>query len=710
MLKHRFISPSVVHFESPDRDTICGWRYAAGRIPQGTPQPFVRSIIAAVEKLGSRLNSNSIPKLVIGMNAILDSLSLHEVFLSENINWNEVLFIHYCETLNDKSTQQRTRLQEWAASEKIYKELVRAGAIPSDTSIPSGTVRGGCSEDALAPIGFERKILETPMTLSDLLPKKSLIAEGLELDDEEFIEKLKNRLESGTLTIFELLNDYWDSMCRCHQTGQDLMQRVPVEELTQRISSGDFFYKDMHLAHPDSPDGISWFLRATHYYAFVTYKLDLLNFNSISGLPFFTKLFEIPGITDRIFEKLVDVCGVDAPPFKARNKQPTEMISRLLGLLSKRDCGVACCILTIENPSFTADSITNADLYSQNGKFYVKARTLHRRLVFSVSKPRARKRKISLLSSVSAKVITDIIRSTSEIRARQKHYNKANWRKLFLLSSRKKLGSISRLSTAIGAGSGITLYNLFKDKLKSEKIDKGSFNLSSLRTTQAIICFLTHGSLKRVADLLNNTIQTVKKDYIPIWLIIYWGNRILRSLQQKFIVVATEGSPWQLEASDFLDAASLRKFIDKTLRELKHGDAFSEMIRDRLGKYSDNPKMTEPFINSELIIPMNSQALTVLYAYSDVVSENKSESSGVAYQDRETISDPQIRSIANLIRQCNYLADSELSEAEYAILSKISGDSLMQFQRMHLLATENAKELSLIFRKRLPKIEQREGC
>lgn len=710
MLRHRFISPSVVHFESPDRDTICGWRYAAGRIPQGTPQPFVRSIVSAVEKLGSRLNSNTIPKLVIGMNAILEHLSLHEVFLSENINWNEVLFIHYCETLNDKSTQQRTRLQEWAASEKIYKELVRAGAMPSDTSIPSGTVRGGCSEDALAPIGFKRKTLESPIMLSDLLPKKALIAKGLELDDEEFIDKLKNRLESGIHTVLGLLNDYWDSMCRCHITGQDLMQRVPVEIFTQRISSGDFFYQGMHLAHPDSPDGISWFLRATHYYTFVTYELDLLNFNSISRLPFFTELFEIPGISERIFEKLTEACGVNVPPSKARYKQPTEMISRLLGLLSKRDCGVACCILTIENPSFTAESITNADLYSQNGKFYLKARTLHGRFVFSVSKPRARKRKISLLSSLSAKVIMDIISSTSEIRMRQKHYNKANWRKLFLLSSRQKIGSISRISTIIGAGNGTTLYELFKGKLKSEQIDNGSFSLSTLRTTQAIICFLTHGSLKRVADLLNNTIQAVKKDYIPLWLMIYWGNRILRSLQQKFIVVATEGSPWQLEASEFLDAASLRKFIYKTLRDLQHGDAFSEMIRDRLGKYADAPKMTEPFITSELLIPMNSQALAVLYAYSDVVNENEVTNSEAENQDRETISDPQIRSIVNLVRQCNYLADSELSEAEYSVLSKISGDSLMQFQRMHLLASERAKELSLIFRGKLPKIEQRVGC
>jgi hypothetical protein len=40
------------------------------------------------------------------------------------------------------------------------------------------------------------------------------------------------------------------------------------------------------------------------------------------------------------------------------------------------------------------------------------------------------------------------------------------------------------------------------------------------------------------------------------------------------------------------------------------------------------------------------------------------------------------------------------------VLAKISGDSLMQFQRIHIAATNGAEALKPIFREKLPIIEQ----
>jgi hypothetical protein len=299
----------------------------------------------------------------------------------------------------------------------------------------------------------------------------------------------------------------------------------------------------------------------------------------------------------------------------------------------------------------------------------------------------------------------DVVQATSDIRERQKFFYKRNWRKLFLISTRKQIGSISRPSSIISTGSGITLYSLFEARLKQVEIDQFSFNLSTMRSTQAILCFLKHGSIKMVADLLNNSIQVVKKHYIPLWMMIYWGNRILRTIQQKIIIVATEGSAWQLEASDFLDAGSLRKFITKILREIKNGDAFSEMIRERLGKYSSEP-LAQPYREMKLLIPMGIEELGFLYAYSDVVQPRNTMP--VTFDD-STMSDEQIRSIVELIRQCDRVLDNELSDADYAVLANISGDSLMQFQQTHIAATNRAETLKPMFREKLPIIEQRGG-
>ncbi|WP_223616260.1 hypothetical protein [Pseudomonas sp. BF-B-30] len=692
-----------MHFESPDRDKIDGWRYTSARIPPGVPQRFLKAIIEAVEKLGGRLACESVPKLAAAMSEILAFLTRNDVFVDSSLSWDDILYLHLFEKLRDKKIKHRTRVMQWQTIEKIYIELARFNAIPFDAIVPSGTVRSGCAEDALAPIGHKRKDVDVPITMADLLPKHALIAQGLELDDDEFIEKLINRLQNGVDVQIELLTDYWNKVISCWQIGKSLLSKVSTSALEDRLANKDFHKDGQHIAHPAAPDGMAWFLRGVQHYALTTYELDKLNFNQLCKLPFFKDLFEIEGIENSILQQLNDVSGVSAPPACRANRQPTELISRLLGLLSKRDCAAACCILTLENPSFNADSIANADLYTQNGKLYIKAQTIHQRLIFSISKPRARTRKVSVLSPLSARIIMNVVQATSDIRERQKFFHKRNWRKLFLISTRKQIGSISRPSSIISTGNGITLHSLFEARLKQVEIDQFSFNLSTMRSTQAILCFLKHGSIKMVADLLNNSVQVVKKHYIPLWMMIYWGNRILRTIQQKIIVVSTEGSAWQLEASDFLDAASLRKFITKILRDLKNGDAFSEMIRERLGKYSSEP-LDQPYRETELLILTGVKELAFLYAYSDVVQASNIKP--VTSDDSE-LSDEQIRSVVELFRQCDRILDDELTDADYAVLAKVSGDSLMQFQRIHVAATNSAETLKPIFREKLPNIEQR---
>lgn len=703
MLRHKLISSRKVHFESPDRDTECGYRYTSAHIPPGVPPQFATAIINAVLRVGARLSSETIPKIAASMSDILDFHIHNGVFSDRGYSWDEALYLHLLATLRNKNVQQSSRIMRWLNIEKIYKELVRLGAIPSDVHIPSGTVRNGCAEDALAPIGHKRQEVNIPVTWENLLPKNDLIAQGLELDDDEFIDKLKNRLQGQVDCYMKHCIDYWNKMLACWDIGQRLLSKVPPDVFDERLIRGEFIVNGLHIAHPASPDGIAWLLRGVQYYAFHTYELSMINFNQMIKHPFFKELLEVDEIESLIIKELEDVCGDSAPPLGPGNTQPTELVSRLLGLLSSRDCAAACSILITENPSFTPDAIENADLYTQNGKLYLRAQTLHQRLIFSVSKPRAVKRKISVLSPLSARVINDVVHATSQMRMRQKFLERRNWRKLFLMSSRKKMGSIGKPSAVMAFGGGVTLYSLFRKEFESAEIDKYSFNLSTMRSTQAILCFLSHGSIKMVSDLLNNSIQVVKKSYIPLWMIIYWGNKILRSIQQKLIVVATEGSPWQVEASDFISAEALRKFITKILRDLKRGDAFSEMIRERLGKYSTEP-LQQPYVETDLLIPLGVKELAFLYAYADAVEPRSTISSAA---NDYAMTDEQIRTLVDLMRQCDRIQDDQLNAADYAVLAKLVGDSRIQFQRTHIEASGKAAALTSVFRTKLPIVEQR---
>jgi hypothetical protein len=129
------------------------------------------------------------------------------------------------------------------------------------------------------------------------------------------------------------------------------------------------------------------------------------------------------------------------------------------------------------------------------------------------------------------------------------------------------------------------------------------------------------------------------------------------------------------------------------------------MIRERLGKYSSEP-LAQPYREMKLLIPMGIEELGFLYAYSDAVQPRNTMP--VTFDD-STMSDEQIRSIVELIRQCDRVLDNELSDADYAVLANISGDSLMQFQQTHIAATNRAETLKPMFREKLPIIEQRGG-
>jgi len=526
-----------------------------------------------------------------------------------------------------------------------------------------------------------------------------LITKGLELNDDEYLQIIKEKFQLASDAVKAGCIKYWEDMKRCHVIGKQLRDSIPEDEVSRVLASGDFFKNGIHLADPSSPESTAWMLAATHHYVTRELTFSVLNYKKLAKTPFFKEL-KCHTATFAKLSKLLQEAAGQMPP----GTPVTEYLTRLLGFLSQRDCAVACSILMIENPSFTSMSLANADLYTQAGRFYLRARDANSRLVFSVSKPRAAQRKLSVLSPLSAAIITDVIKFTATTRAHLKARGKRNWRKLLLFASRQQLGSSRDISKSmIGKRNGVSsVFLAIKNHLHAVNIKREGFSLSALRTTQALICFLEHGSLKMVADLLGNTVRTVRKHYIPSWLIVHWASRIVRIMQQKMIVIATEGSPWQLDSTDFESEDQLRLFITKMLYSIKHGDAFSQLIHKKLAKYSDTEKeFLRPFREVELAIQLDPENIAAIHAYCIVFDiPDKKPSNNIATEEGNKIhllSNNAIHCLSKLTREAVNSINQDLSHAEAAILNKISGDSIALFQEVHRKAEQKIDHYIDIF-------------
>lgn len=420
-----------------------------------------------------------------------------------------------------------------------------------------------------------------------------------------------------------------------------------------------------------------------------TDELSTLNFKELKKLPFFRRVIKNTKTRPLITAQLWKVAGSDC----VENSIVNETFNRLLGNLSPRDCAVACVIIISENPTFNPSALVNVRLYTQHGKCFLRGNSDTKRITLSVSKPRAIDRKVSNLPLLSAKVVNDVIRCTTIARKRLLDQKRSGWRKLFLISTRNQIGSNTDFNKSLAIYPGLSLYDIYKSKFEEVGISQSMMNLYRLRCTQGILEFLRTGSLQSVATLLGNSVQVVQAKYIPKWMVHRWNTRLLRVIDQKIILVATEGSPWQLEASDFETREELQNFIRKILVGLKNGDALSEAIRTRLGHYSADPNsLIQMFVESELLFKLCPQSLAAIYAYADVVEKMPAN---------ETLKLDSVTGLPlwayvvlkKLFTQTINLNFDTATNAEIAIADRIGGDSLSAVKNIHNAALKLVSNL-----------------
>ncbi|MDI3275778.1 hypothetical protein [Pseudomonas sp. AL03] len=685
------IGDGKITFRWDDDETVSGYRTWSTHAPTWIEVSELKAIAEVVKLLCVTVAERSYSAHFLYSRCIFDHVAkLRIKFPPADDGWNNFIVTHYATHLTDISNKPKTRFAQWSGIANLYKALRRAGVIPINTFIPDASAKGVGQPEAMAqPHGYGTVQTSIPKSTRFLLPKKFLVEEGMSLEDDVYLLNLKNTLEMRAGAIVDYSVDYWDRMLRCHARGDELCKDISVDQIKTMLEN-KFFYNDgIHLAHPDAPTGLNWFLAVTRYYAEQTDELKSVTFSELKKLPFFKPVIYNCTSKPKLVAGLWAAAGDDG----VANYNVNETFNRLLGYLSPRDCAVASAIIASENPNFNPSSLTNIRLYRQDGKFYLRGNSDTKRITISVSKSRARSRKLSVLPPLSTKIVMDVIRCTSMPRRRLVSEGKSGWRKLFLISSRKQIGSNPDFTKTLATHTGLSFYDIYKEELEAVGVAQSMMSLYTIRCTQGLLEFLRSGSLQAVADLLGNSLHVVRRNYIPPWMIHRWAVRFFRILHQKIMLVATEGEPWQLAASDFTSREELQTFVRRVLLGLKSGDPLSQALREKLGHYTPDPSsLLEMFLERELLFDRTPNSLAAIYAYAEAVDELQPEDR-LLFDEGTNVPLWVFTTIRDLVVKTISVDFDSASNAEMAIADRVSGDSMSELRQSHARATILKKDL-----------------
>lgn len=684
-LTYDLTTPTSLVFSWPDFTTVKGKHKTTLRVPSLLTVSATHSVASAVAARCVGAAEKSFGGHIKPAKFLFRFITTSGITEFPPKNWDDFLNYQFCVHLENPEVEYDYRIASWHEISHFYEELRRQGFIPKDTIIPSATIKGGCIDDETPPIGYGVERLNSPQTLEELLPKKFLIEQDLHLPEDKYLIELRKHMEKSSEAVLSSCKKYWKQMRSCHKIGKAIINTISTDDIEEVIRTKKYHINGKHLADPEQKDGMAWFLAVARYYAVKTNQLKSVNFKELAKIPFFSQVIlnkrTRPLLTKRIWEIAGD-CAVKTPTVH-------EALNRLLGFLSHRDCAAACAILVTENPSFTPDSVGTIKLYNKNGKLYLRAETDLRRTIFSISKPRAGSRKISRLPRASMAVVINTMQCTRDQRAKLLSQKERGWRWLFLVASRMKYGPSATISTSMATCCGTSLYDVLHEPLAGAGIKRSEFTLLKIRATCGIVRFLYTGSLQSVADLLGNSVQTVRGRYIPVWLIARWATRLLRIMQQKLIVVATAGMPWAFQSSDFLTRDNLNEFVCRMITEAQHKkDPFSQLIKKAFGHTIKNGEdIIEAVLNRELVLDLTPDKLAVLYAYTDVFS--------LAFRSAPplgttAIAPQAIFDLSNMIKMTAALSVRGISSVDAAIADRVSGESLDHLKLAH------AKALTLV--------------
>lgn len=681
-MQYRLAEEGQIQFRMPDLLKGSGWRIATATFPSTVHIEDVVLLCNSTVRMSEGAALESQLGYIEGLKRKFNFMASWGARLPKSEEeWRPFCLAHLTFHLTDtdhSTASFMSRKSSWPAARALYQQLKLDGHMPWTVPILTLGMRG-------STVGFEdsetRTVLGESRQRVDFkektLPQKYLVDQTFALSDEEYIDVIESKLKLASSAVRDGCYEYWTKMKTAHANGRAIINSISKEEIEKVLASGKFGPGNKPcICDPRSPKGINWFLAVANYYLHNDPSLTHISFTYLAKkYPFFRRLKSTNDFEHLIGPALREIAGVG----NEDRMQPTEILNRLLGLLSIRDCSAAAVLLTIENPIFNSMPLQQAKLVDDEGNSFYSI-TINGNVVFSVEKARARSRKVSSLPSISEMVMEDVIQATQIIRTKLLNSNDARYRYLFLVSHRLNMGTTLDIDTKLNGGSGLNLYDAIYLGEKAPDVKPNTFTLSHIRNTEGILEFLARGSLEAMAKKLGNTIQAILGSYIPPWLIERWCERIIRRFHQKLVIVANANTPWLLPASDFRSLDQITVFVKSMLTEGREGDAFTQAIEERFGSNAKRKASEVLFIN------LKPDSLAALYAYESLL-DNQSHHAALDELEEE---ESKLIALARLMR-C--VAENPAdSVSDFSANIELQGESSVEFKLVHQRACKIAGE------------------
>lgn len=535
-------------------------------------------------------------------------------------DWQEFIvdfYRFYLTSTTWTDSNVKTRLFTWQCSVKgILKLFIRERIIPGDVTIPSGNHKALSSQATAQGLLGEQDVtsLKPGSEISKLL-----VSVDFGRDSADYLENIDQQCRQRVNLIQRTCLNHWEALMKDGLAGERLAAEITPTELAASMVSGRCSERitggpPTPLASPTHPRGLQWALAVAKHLLATGNHTDCISTETLSTSGYFSAQ-KSQGFR---FEHLFNLTSMPASAYSAL-VAPVRFC-RFAGVLSMVDVAAACCLLTIEHPEFTADSLHSAKLLNSRGQRYVLLTDDSTRNLFSVDKPRAGSRKVVALTPLAQRLIQDIITWTAPVRTVLRNAANKGWRYLFLGYGRG--GTIKALvpyAHHLWSPSKVSLARLYPE-LPQSGLTEGTFDFRRIRTTMGVLRWFETGSIREMSRTMGNTTKVVLENYLPAALLLAWNSRIIRRFQNTLIWLAAYEESYLLEVTDFTSISDLQHFLAQLILEYPNNSSpLANELHSRFNQLTPCLSSERSLSHGEglLNVRLSAPSLAYLYAFSD---------------------------------------------------------------------------------------------
>lgn len=581
----------------------------------------------------------------------------------------------------------RVRMKVWTTMiGGLLEFLIEDEIIPRDVKIPR------IEHKKIQSLARDQPLLGQPRPkFADVAtqPKKLLMDINFGMTDTDYLDAVEKKCRHLVDIIRDTCLAHWDDLIRDGETGRQLAEQVTGADIDEAMTVGRFGVpravggQVTRYASPAHSQGLNWALAIVHQSLANGTDIGCVSLGTLRASPFFPKrLFAAnrKGVSYAELESLTAMkrWQLQALPLPAR-------FYRFAGLLSNLDAAAACCLLTIEHPEFTSECLQDAKLLNVCGKPYLLLTDSSEHSILSLDKPRAGRRKSVVLTSVSRKLVMDVLRCTAPVREVLRRAGDKTWRYLFLGVKQRNgsngfLGVVEGRPLYLTSGQhSIGLTTLYPALLQNG-LSKGSFDYRRLRNTLGVIRWFETGSIVEMSRRLGNTCKVALEHYLPPALLHAWNTRIIRRFQNTLIVLAAHDESYLLEVTDFSNMADLQHFIAQLIVDYPtRTSPLADEVQRRLDTEQQREAVSLASTPGLLNVRLSPKSLGLLYSYSDLALRTLASDELDKVDVLSGLAPRQFTDMATLLR---HAAESDrihasLSESlDVPLLKQVHGEAL----------------------------------